>query len=498
MLAFLRQLLAPGTKAPRWFTALIVIIMAVAGWWYVHAAIKHGYEVNARIDHTLNIERDRFYKGDNQAMEKDGRPSHAYDLNDQRVYMNYAMGMREFHYQMFTSRMRMPMFMWALGLVADNPPRTGMDYYQLEKEYQKFFPVARAFNVGVSVVCLLAMFFALRRFLGNWLGIAFVLVAAFQLFIMKSPYVQPEVMQTTIITVAVAWVFLTLYETNWKNALITGLLLCFWHMTKANALVGLGLMGGMMGLKLLFNWRTQGKQIIISGIVTVIAYVTPMSPYLYKSYITFGDPFYNVQSKFFMWAKDSKEKAWLQRISIDRNLNEVDKDGDLKIDHPDALPSARKYWRDHSWKHIKLRINRGIEMMMETVFEEYTAMTWMQMLWAGILVWACARRWDDAVEGIRRYGWGVLYTGLLLTVFVYLFGWFVVLKVGPRLMNSISLIPLAFCMAGTRWLLRNDTITVRGAVLSTEKVLTLCFLVTWLVLTALWLPPELAIGYFAG
>jgi hypothetical protein len=86
----------------------------------------------------------------------------------------------------------------------------------------------------------------------------------------------------------------------------------------------------------------------------------------------------------------------------------------------------------------------------------------------------------------------------LLTVCVVLFGWFTPLKVGPRLLNSISLIPLFFFMTGTRWLLRQDTITLGGAVLSSEKVVTVAFLAVWLALTLFALPADLAIGYFAG
>src|SRR5262245_57015246 len=95
MPAFLVHLLSPGTKAPRWFTALVVLALCGAGWWYVHAALEQGNSVNARIDHALSVECDAFFKGNKQAMEDAGRPTHAYDLNDQRVYMNYAMGMRE-------------------------------------------------------------------------------------------------------------------------------------------------------------------------------------------------------------------------------------------------------------------------------------------------------------------------------------------------------------------------------------------------------------------
>src|SRR4051812_40973134 len=111
MPAFLRQLLAPGVKAPRWLTVLMVLVLAGASWWYVASAVNHGNTVAARIDHVLSGECQSVYNGDKKTMEKAGRPVHAYDLNDQRVYMNYAMGMREDLFGTFVTRMRMPMFM---------------------------------------------------------------------------------------------------------------------------------------------------------------------------------------------------------------------------------------------------------------------------------------------------------------------------------------------------------------------------------------------------
>jgi len=508
----LRQLLAPGTKAPRWFTAVVVVLLAAGAWWYVHAAVEHGRIRNAAIDKELGMELKALYKGDKQAMEDAGRPVHAYDLNDQRVYMNYAMGMRESHYQMFVTRMRMPMFMWALSLAADDTVRTGMDDAELERGYTEFFPKARAFNVGLSLALLVAMFFALRPWLGNWIGVAFVLVVGFQLFILKSPYVQPEVLQTTIVTVSVAWIVRVLDDPKWWKALIAGLLLCLWHLTKANALVAVGLMGAVMGLKLLFADKGRRLPILLAGPLVLVGYLAPMSPYLYTSYKTFGDPFYNVQSKFYMWAVDVDDKHALQGTGLDRNLDSVDLDHDGKIDHPEKLPSAGKYWRDHSLgpdekfgkrlsyfvHQLKERLERGIDLMFDSGYDEYAPLLWLEMVWAGILVWAAARRWDDAVAAVKRWKWEMLYVAALLVVFVYLCGWFTPLKVGPRLLISISLIPLFICMTGVRWLLKDDSIRIGGGVVSTEKLLVLCFIATWFAFTAWVLPPDLQNGYFAG
>jgi hypothetical protein len=230
----------------------------------------------------------------------------------------------------------------------------------------------------------------------------------------------------------------------------------------------------------------------------LIGYLLPMTPWLMASYKYFGDPFHNTQSKYYMWATDVHDKHRMQAIGLDRNLGEFDKDGDLKVDNPESLPGPGKYWREHSWDHIKSRIFRGTTMMFVNCFEEYTAIHWVQMLWAGILVWAAARRWGDLVEAWARWKCEILYVVGLLTIFTLLFGWFTPLKVGPRLLNSISLVPVAFCMAGARWLLRDDAVTVRGTAISTEKLLALCFLATWFALTAYALPSDLENGYFAG
>ena len=498
MSEFLRQLLGPDTKAPRWFVAVVVLILAAAGWWYVTSAIQHGNTVSARIDHQLRSERHAIFDGDEEAQKEAGRPMYSFDLNDQRVYMNYAKGMRESGFDSFTTRMRMPMYMWVLAFATDSTPRE-LTPEALTQFYVDFFPVARAFNIGLSLVALVVLFFTLRGWLGNWLGLAFCLMAAFQLYILKSPYVQPEILLTTFITLGMVWAVKTLHQPTWQNALVTGLLLCGWHLTKANALVALGFMGMVMGLQLLTarTWPKR-KAIVIAGLVTLAAYVTPMSPYLYTSWKIFHDPFYNVQSKYYMWAEDVHEKHEIQKMGLDRDLSLVDKDGDGKIDRPEEMPTAGNYVKNHTREQIKKRLYKGMSMMVANNFEEYTAIHWLHLLWAGILLWAMSRRWNEAVFGAWSWRWSILFVGLFLVTLFYLFAWFTPLKVGPRLLNSISLVPLFFCMSATAYLLKNDVMRMGRLTLSSTKVVTVVFLAFWLVLTALQVPHDLRNGYFAG
>lgn len=497
MFSALLDAFAPGAKLPRWATGLILLVLVGAGWFYVERAVKHGYEVNVKLQRAMDTEvKDRF-NGDEAAAAKANRPVNAYDLNDQRVYMNYGKGLRESNYEMFITRMRMPLFMYLLSTTADSTLRP-QDPEGLKKFYNEYFPVARAFNIGLSVVLLVGLFFALRHWLGNWMGLAFCLIVAFQLFILKAPYVQPEVLVATLIVVAVAWIVRTLQDPKWWHALIAGFCLCAWHMTKANALVALAAAGGVMGLQLIFASNKRRIAILIAGPVMVLGYMVPISPYLYTSYKTFGNPLYNVQSMYYMWATDVDDKHDMQGMGLDRSLESVDKDGDGKVDNPDELPSARKYFREHSLESIERRVERGVVMMFNNALAEYPPFFVMLLLWGALMLMAMAVNWEQASLGLLKWKWELLYVAGLMTAFCYLFGWFTTLKVGPRLVNSISLVPLLFCMAVVHGLLKDMPVRLAGRTFSLEKLLVAGFLVVWLGFTALHLADDLNGGYFAG
>ncbi|WP_038170537.1 hypothetical protein, partial [Verrucomicrobium sp. BvORR106] len=109
-----------------------------------------------------------------------------------------------------------------------------------------------------------------------------------------------------------------------------------------------------------------------------------------------------------------------------------------------------------------------------------------------------AVNWEQASLGVLKWKWELLYVAGLMTAFCYLFGWFTTLKVGPRLVNSISLVPLLFCMAVVHGLLKDMPVRLGGRTFSLEKLLLAGFLVVWLGFTALHLADDLNGGYFAG
>lgn len=452
--AFARSILGADEPAPRWLTVLVCVALAALAIWYVQAAVAHGRARNTIVEY-----------------------------NDQRVYLNYANSFAVSGTNFMTPRMRMPLYGWILSTAA---PGKWQGYDQ-----EGFFLKAQKFNVGLSLVCLVVMFLFLRRWLGDWFGLCLILLAAFQLYLLRSAYVQPEILLTTIITITIAQLVETLRDPRWWNAALSGFLLCAWFLTKASAQGALGI----FGLVLICKWITAPRGTrwlcFCAGVIVLAAYLLPMSPYLHTSWKVFGSPFYNAQSKYYMWGEDKDDKHYLQSLHLDVDLTELPAD-------PSSLPSAGRYLKEHTYEEIKQRLLKGLEVMFKLAFTDYPALYFMLAFWSGVLIWASCRRWPDTVFALWRFRWQVLFVAAFLSVFTLLFGWFSPIQVGPRLLVSITIAAFFVCVSASRWLLRDEVENIAGIPVSLEKLVAIGFLVLWSAATIFHVPPDLAIGFFAG
>lgn len=430
---------------------LAVVALAV---WYVRAAVSHGLARNTLMEY-----------------------------NDQRVYLNYAHSFATSGFDFTTPRMRMPLYGGVLSLaVHDNLE---------EYDRSKFFLEAQKFNVGLSLVCLVVLYLFLRRWLGDWFGLCLILVAAFQLYLLRAAYVQPEILLTTLVTLTIAQLIETLRNPRWWNAVLSGLLLCSWFLTKASAQGVAGIFGAILIAKWLTAGRGRRLPCFIAGVLVLAAYVLPMSPYLYTSWKTFGSPFYNAQSKYYMWGETEAEKHYVQSLHLDANLTRLPADRS-------ELPGARKYWREHTPDQIKARIYKGMNTMFKLAFIDYPLLYFMLAFWAGVMIWAFCRRWPDGVIALWNWKWEALFAAAFLGGFTLLFGWFTAIKVGPRLIVSVTVAALFVCVAASRWLLRDEVEMMGGVPVSLEKLVAAGFLAFWTLATLMQAPADLAVGFFAG
>jgi len=450
----LESILGADRPTPRWLVVVVCLVVVLAGGWYAWRAQEHGRKNNTIVEY-----------------------------NDQRVYLHYALSMASNEPGFYTPRMRMPAYAWVLSHVA----HSGMSDADL-------FPTAKTFNISLSLVCLVLLFFVLRRWLGGWIGLCFCLVAAFQLYVLRSAYVQPEIMLTTVVTVAWAWAVYTLHEPNWKKGVVCGLLLCLWFLTKASAQAALGLFLAVLGVKWLFAGRGNRLRYFLTGVAVVAAYVIPMTPYLYTSYKHFGSPFYNAQSKYYLWVEDVDDKHRMQQLNLDINL------ANLPADRS-TLPSFQRYaakHKGHVWKDIQARLWKGLDIMFKLAFMDYGLFYFFVAVFAGAAIWGAARAWPESAQAMWDWKWELLYIFGLGGAFVVLFGWFTPIKVGPRLIESVTLAPMFFCAAATHFFLKDKTETVWGMRLSAEKIFVVLFLGLWVWITVKQVGPDLQMGFFGG
>ncbi|MCE9518656.1 MAG: hypothetical protein K8R87_03695 [Verrucomicrobia bacterium] len=450
--ALANSIVGADQPAPRWLCVLVCLALVALTFWYVRTAVAHGQARNTVVEY-----------------------------NDQRVYLRYANSFTTPGF--ITPRMRMPLYGGVLSLAAPDKD-AGFDM-------QKFFQTAKKFNIGLSLVCLLVMFLFLRRWLGDWFGLCLILVAAFQLYMLRSAYVQPEILLTSIITITIAQLIETLRHPRWWNAVLSGLLLCAWFLTKASAQGVLGIFGVILIAKWLTAPRGGRRQFFIAGVLVLASYLIPMSPYLYTSWKIFGSPFYNAQSKYFMWGETEDDKHYLQSLHLDVDLSELPAD-------TSKLPSAKKYLQKHTTKEIKGRLYKGMDVMFKLAFTDYTLLYFMVAFWSGIMLWAFCRRWPDGIFALWKCRWEAFFVVSFLGVFIVLFGWFTPIHVGPRLIASITIAALFICIAVSRWMLRDDVAIIGGVQVSLEKLVATGFIILWAMATLMQAPADMAIGFFAG
>src|SRR5262249_36440369 len=155
-------------------------------------------------------------------------------------------------------------------------------------------------------------------------------------------------------------------------------------------------------------------------------------PYLYTSYKHFGDPFYNAQSKYYLWVEDVDDKHRMQQLNLDINL------ANLPADRS-TLPSFQKYTANHKGhvlKDIEARLWKGLDIMFKLAFMDYGLFYFFVAVFAGTAIWGAARAWPESAQAMWDWKWELLYIFGLGGAFVVLFGWFTPIKVGPRLIES--------------------------------------------------------------
>ncbi len=322
--------------------------------------------------------------------------------NDQSAYMNFAREAYETHLQYTGSRNRMPLYPFIQAL-----------FYSPEMDDEAFFEQGKQLNIALSLVCLLALGITFFAKFSKIYAFYAMLVIAFLVFAIKSPYFQTEILFYTLFGFAFILSLDTLISPKWYKSIGVGLLFALAHFSKASAMPGLFIFVSSYGILFLFKLfsrslsREQVRQILYYALAPLAVFMILLFPYFQESKEKYSTYFYNVNTTFYMWYDSWAEVKNGTRLAGDRR-------GWPHMTH-EEIPSLSKYLDEHSADEIIDRLGRGIT----------------QILWSG-----CYGRWSR-----YRYGY-CSQVGLSLIILVL--GLLILPFKGIRLRNSYKYIHIVW------------------------------------------------------
>ena len=302
---------------------------------------------------------------------------------DQTFYMAYAARIAEGPGELLP-RSRMPLYPWIMHF-----------FFDPAKSTDEMANVYIRLNVSISVCCLGAIFFMLRRPLGTWLSVLVTLAVGMRVFVFKAALIQPEILFYTLYLALFLAMLRYLQRPSWRLALGGGLLAGAAHLTKGSALPMIAIFLALAAVKEILDARRApsepgGKltQRLLRPLVFAGAFLLVAGTFMFNSYREYGSPFYDPNTRYYFWGENPGEMGALQRLGLasskphlgvedlsdplvleflpkwvpdpslrDEMINAVKQDGRLVLEGKyDILPSFKKWTAAHTtgdaWRRV--------------------------------------------------------------------------------------------------------------------------------------------------
>jgi hypothetical protein len=351
-------------------------------------------------------------------------------LGDQDAYLGYARHLYESNYTVTEDRNRMPVYPFLLSLIY----RPGMSQ-------EEFLLRAQAFTVNLSIVLLAVLFLILRRFFPPLPAVGLLAATAFGVFIYRAGKAQVELLYYFVSFCAFVLLLQLFVRPRWWLAALAGATTGLAHLTKASILPAVGVWTVVFGAGIIWAGRGERWRRIAVLAIVIAAFFAVIFPYIRTSKRIYGAYFYNVNSTFVMWCDSSTEG--------NEFLAAHDKDQWRGLP-PDQLPSARKYWREHSGGQILGRIWDGALDLTKKNLRviAYYKFGLALLVIAIVLNLRGGRQLRDL---LAQNPFGAAFCLLFLAAYFVLFAWYAAIINDSRFILSIF---LPFLFAGSVFVLR--------------------------------------------
>ncbi len=380
-----------------WFAAITLTIIGIL---FYNSAIHHARKVNTD-------------------------PSHS----DQQVYINLAKKVHRSGFSYTGERNQTPLYPFIQAI-----------FYQPEMDDMEFFATGKQVNIVLSLVLLLGLFFVFRLYFSLHQSVNLTLVAAFSLFIFKSPYFAVENLYYFLSFLAYFGMTLMLISPSIRKGILTGLALGLAYYAKASVLPALALFCVIFLFKeiwriafLKHGWNSSTRNWISFGML-ILAFLGVLFPYIQESKNRYGQYFYNQNSTFFIWYDD---------FFAARTDSDLYGYGHGWPDLPqDEIPSLSKYLREHTLMDIVDRFAYGFGVQLHYASNTYNGIHF-PMIYLIIIILVGIQNVGFVWGKIVDYKFLLAFVLLFLMAYITLFSWYEPIAGGPRFLYGLF-VPFAY------------------------------------------------------
>lgn len=350
---------------------------------------------------------------------------------DQRAYMRYAIHVHELIYDneyFYGDGARMPLYPLLQSLV-----------YHPDLTREEHFVRGKYFNIGLSLVILVAVHFILKQHLPRLYAVTITLVTAFTVFIFKAAYFHAALLFYFLNFCAYLLMCRSLVNPTWKSSILTGLVIGLAYLTKAAMLPALGLFIflslAQIGYLLYARWKDRrvlsrlvgekrrlGFRLFCVALV-LLSFFGTVYRFIVETKEVFGKYFYNVSTTFYMWYDSWEEAKRGTRAHGDR-------DGWPDVP-PEQIPSAGKYLREHTARQMAARVLNGLKELELVCRSSYGYYKYVLVYTVFFVILVILNRRHNLTLAVE-HGFLLLFCLSYFAVYLLGYAWYVPISSGNR------------------------------------------------------------------
>jgi hypothetical protein len=368
-------------------------------------------------------------------------------VSDQSAYMSFIKEARRLEFRYTGDHNRMPLYPFLQAL-----------FYSPEMDDTELFEQGKQYNLILSVILQIVLFFVLLKLFGLFRAYLLILIIGFSLFIFKAAYIQAEILYYSLSALSFVLMLMMLTRPTWLRSIATGIIVGLGYLTKGTILSSLPLFALLYGIDLLLfavqkNINKNKESIIIIArrsaylLVVLAVFAVIIYPYAQALKQRFGRYFYNVNTTFYIWYDD-----WAE-VEVEEAKHQFVVQWPAHL-ADDELPGLRNYLRDHTWDQIIDRFETGFRTQYRNIFIKSFSVTNFWISYLLILLMGVLISFDSFRKIIKSNLIPILFVILYFAGYLIAFTWYCPIACGRRFSYALYIPFLIVIFLGIREMLK--------------------------------------------